>query len=125
MTPEQELMMLKSQQAQGNAVTFQGINKYWPQLVGIVALGWFLVGQGKEQQALMGRVDLLEKNAESVTQVKADQAKTSGEVRELQIAVNNIQASQKEISGQIQAIADDLRAANSQISSIAQAMRSR
>lgn len=35
------------------AISVQGINKYWPQIIGAVALGYFLMRQGKEQQALI------------------------------------------------------------------------
>jgi hypothetical protein len=104
------------QQGQGNAITMQGINKYWPQLVAAVALGYFLMQQGKEQQALVGRVQIVEESVKSIGQVKADQAKTSGEVRELQIAVNAITVGQKEI-------ANDLRAVGQQVSAISQSLR--
>lgn len=125
MTPEQELALLKMQQGQGNAITMQGINKYWPQIVGAVAIGWFLVGQGKEQQALQGRVATLEKAAESVSQVKADQAKTSGEVSELKITVKSIQAGQEDLAKRMESVGSDLRALSSQVASIAQALRGR
>lgn len=125
MTPEQELALLKMQQGQGNAITMQGINKYWPQIVGAVAIGWFLVGQGKEQQALQGRVATLEKAAESVTQVKADQARTSGEVSELKITVKSIQTGQEDLAKRMESIGSDVRALSSQVSSISQALRGR
>lgn len=119
LTPEQELAILKMQQSQGpapGAISMQGINKYWPQIVGAVALGYFLMQQGEKQQALVSRVQIVEKSVESIGQVKADQAKTSGEVRELQIAVNNITTGQKEI-------ANDLRAVGQQVTAISQALR--
>lgn len=119
LTPEQELSILKMQQSQGpapGAISMQGINKYWPQIVGAVALGYFLMQQGEKQQALVSRVQIVEKSVESIGQVKADQAKTSGEVRELQIAVNNITTGQKEI-------ANDLRAVGQQVTAISQALR--
>lgn len=125
MTPEQELALLKMQQGQGNAITMQGINKYWPQIVGAIAIGWFLVGQGKEQQALQGRVATLEKAAESVTQVKADQARTSGEVSELKITVKSIQTGQEDLAKRMESIGSDVRALSSQVSSISQALRGR
>lgn len=121
LTPEQELAFLKMQQAQApapGAISVQGINKYWPQIVGAVALGYFLMQQGKDQQALVSRVQIVEKSVESIGQVKADQAKTSNEVRELQTAVNAITAGQKEI-------ANDLRAVGQQVAAISQSLRGR
>jgi hypothetical protein len=120
-TKEQlEIQMLRQQMAQQapGAISVQGINKYWPQIVGAVALGWFLMQQGKEQQALISRVQIIEKSVESVSQVKADQARTSGEVRELQVAVSAITAGQKEI-------ASDLRAVGQQVAAISQSLRGR
>ncbi len=121
LTPEQELAILRMQQAQApapGAISVQGINKYWPQIVGAVALGYFLMQQGKEQQALVSRVQIIEKSVEMVSQVKADQAKTSNEVRELQTAVNAITAGQKEI-------ASDWRAVGQQVAAISQSLRGR
>ena len=121
MSPEDIKSLAAAMQAQApapGAISVQGINKYWPQIVGAVVLGWFLVGQGKEQQALISRVQSIEKSIETVSQVKADQAKTSGEVRELQTAVNAITAGQKEI-------ASDLRAVGQQVSAISQNLRAR
>ncbi len=90
-----------------------------------MAIGWFLVGQGKEQQALQGRVATLEKAAESVTQVKADQARTSGEVSELKITVKSIQTGQEDLAKRMESIGSDVRALSSQVSSISQALRGR
>ena len=121
MSPEDIKSLAAAMQAQApapGAISVQGINKYWPQIVGAVVLGWFLVGQGKEQQALISRVQSIEKSIETVSQVKADQAKTSGEVRELQTAVSAITAGQKEI-------ASDLRAVGQQVSAISQNLRAR
>lgn len=123
LTPEQELAFLRAQQAQGNAITMQGINKYWPQIVAIIALGAFLWNQGKEQQALINRVVAVERSVDSISQVKADQVKVSGEVRELQIAVSNISTSQKEISARIESLGSEIRAVGSQVSAISQALR--
>ena len=125
MTPEQELALLKMQQGQGNAITMQGINKYWPQIVGAVAIGWFLMGQGKEQQALIGRVATLEKSAESVMQVKADQQKTSSEVSELKITVKSIQTGQEDLAKRMESVGSDVRALSAQVASISQALRGR
>ncbi len=122
-TPEQELAMLRAQQAQGNAITMQGINKFWPQIVAVVALGAFLWQQGKEQQALINRVVAVERSVDSIGQVKADQVKVSGEVRELQIAVSNISTSQKEISARIETLGTEVRAVGSQVAAISQALR--
>lgn len=119
LTPEQELAILRMQQSQGpapGAISVQGINKYWPQIVGAVALGYFLMQQGKDQQALVSRVQIVEKSVESIGQIKVDQAKTGSEVRELQTAVNAITAGQKEISS-------DLRALGQQVTAISQALR--
>lgn len=119
LTPEQELAILKMQQSQGpapGAISVQGINKYWPQIVGAVALGYFLMQQGEKQQALVSRVQIVEKSVELIGQVKADQVKTSGEVRELQTAVNAITAGQKEI-------ASDLKALGQQVTAISQSLR--
>ncbi len=121
LSPEDLKTLTAAMQAQApapGAISVQGINKYWPQIVGAVALGWFLVGQGKEQQALISRVQIIEKSVESVSQVKADQARTSGEVRELQVAVSAITAGQKEI-------ASDLRAVGQQVAAISQSLRGR
>jgi len=104
------------QQPAAGTLSMQGINKYWPQIIGAVALGYFLMQQGKDQQALVGRVQIIEESVKSIGQVKADQAKTSGEVRELQIAVNAITVGQKEI-------ANDLRAVGQQVSAISQSLR--
>lgn len=125
MTPEQELALLKSQQAQGNAITFQGINKYWPQIVGAVAIGWFLMGQGKEQQALQNRVESLEKSAESVVKVKEDQLKTSSEVSELKLTVKSIQTGQEDLAKRMESVGADVRALSAQVASISQALRGR
>lgn len=121
LTPEDIKTLAAHMQAQApapGAISIQGINKYWPQIVGAVALGWFLMQQGKEQQALISRVQIMEKSVESVSQVKADQARTSGEVRELQTAVNAITVGQKEI-------ATDLRAVSQQVTAISQSLRGR
>lgn len=117
---------LAMQQAQpAGAISVQGINKYWPQIVGAVALGWFLVGQGKEQQALMGRVQVIEKSVETIGQVKAEQAKTSGEVRELQIAVSSINVSIKDMANKFDTMGGDVRAMSQQMSAISQNLRAR
>lgn len=128
LTPEQELAFLKMQQSASppaGAISVQGINKYWPQIVGAVALGWFLVGQGKEQQALVSRVQIIEKSVESISQVKADQAKTSGEVRELQIAVNSINVSIKDMGTKFEAMSSDMRTVSQQMTAISQNLRAR
>ena len=118
LSPEDINAIAAKMQPAPGAISVQGINKYWPQIVGAVALGWFLVGQGKEQQALISRVQIIEKSVESIGQVKADQARTSGEVRELQVAVGAITAGQKEI-------ANDLRAVGQQVNAISQSLRGR
>jgi peptidoglycan hydrolase CwlO-like protein len=123
--PEVQLALLRAQQSQGSAITLQGINKYWPQIVGAVAIGWFLVGQGKEQQALQGRVATLEKAAESVVQVKADQQKTSTEVGELRMTVKSIQTGQEELAKRMESVGSDLRALSAQVQAISQALRGR
>jgi hypothetical protein len=105
-------------------VSMEGINKYWPQLIGAVALCWFLVGQGKEQQALMGRVQTIEKSVETIGQVKADQIKTNSDVLELKIAVNTITTGQKELTARIDSMSADLRAVGTTVTAIAQSMRS-
>lgn len=128
-TPEEiNAIAAKLQQAPAQApgtISVQGINKYWPQIVGAVAVGYFLMGQGKEQQALIGRVATLEKSAESVTQVKADQAKTSGEVSELKITVKSIQTGQEDLAKRMESVGSDVRALSAQVSSISQALRGR
>lgn len=127
-TKEQlEIQMLRQQMAQQapGAISVQGINKYWPQIVGAVLLGWFLVGQGKEQQALVSRVQIIEKSVETIGQVKADQAKTSGEVRELQIAVNSINASIKDVGNKFDTMRGDVLAMSQQMSAISQNLRAR
>ncbi|PUE20359.1 hypothetical protein [Limnohabitans sp. WS1] len=116
--------MPQTQPAVG-AISVQGINKYWPQIIGAVALGWFLVGQGKEQQALVGRVQSIEKSVESINQVKAEQALTSGEVRELKIAVGSINAAIKDMGGKFDVMAGDMRAVSQQVSAISQSLRGR
>lgn len=129
-TPEDiKAILALQQQAQQppapGAISVQGINKYWPQIIGAVFLGWFLVGQGREQQSLVGRVQVIEKSVESIGQVKADQAKTSGEVRELQIAVNSINVSIKDMSTKFEAMSGDMRAVSQQVSAISQSLRGR
>jgi hypothetical protein len=121
LSPEDIKTLTAAMQAQApapGAISVQGINKYWPQIVGAVALGYFLMQFGKEQQALISRVQMIEKSVESVSQVKADQARTSGEVRELQVAVSAITAGQKEI-------ASDLRTVGQQVAAISQNLRGR
>lgn len=116
---------LQPAQPAPGAISVQGINKYWPQIVGAVAVGYFLMGQGKEQQALVGRVATLEKSAESVVQVKADQQKTSGEVSELKITVKSIQTGQEDLAKRMESVGSDVRALSAQVSSISQALRGR
>lgn len=125
LSPEDIKAIAANMQPAPGAISVQGINKYWPQIVGAVAIGWFLVGQGKEQQALQGRVATLEKAAESVTQVKADQARTSGEVSELKITVKSIQTGQEDLAKRMESVGSDVRALSAQVASISQALRGR
>lgn len=125
LTPEDIKAIAAMQAPAPGTISMQGINKYWPQIVGAVAVGWFLWGQGQQQQALVGRVQSIEKSIESIGQIRADQVKTSGEVRELQIAVNSINSSIKDMGGKFDAMGGDMRAVSQQISAISQNMRAR
>lgn len=125
LSPEDLKAIAAMQNPAPGAISVQGINKYWPQIVGAIALGWFLVGQGKEQQALVSRVQIMEKSIETIGQVKADQARTSGEVRELQIAVNSINGSIKDMSTKFESMGGDLRAVSQQIAAVSQSLRTR
>jgi peptidoglycan hydrolase CwlO-like protein len=125
LTPEDIKAIAALQTPAPGTVSVQGISKYWPQIVGAVALGWFLVGQGKEQQALVGRVQVVEKSVEAISQVRADQTRTAGEVRELQIAVNSINVSIKDMGQKFDAMGGDVRAMSQQMSAISQSLRTR
>lgn len=128
LSPEDLKVLTAAMQAQApapGAISVQGINKYWPQIVGVAVVGLFLWNQGKEQQAMVSRVQVIEKSVETISQVKADQAKTSGEVRELQIAVNSINGSIKDMGTKFDAMGGDVRAMSQMMSSISQNARNR
>lgn len=128
LSPDDIKALTAAMQAQApapGAISMQGINKYWPQIVGVVLVGLFLWNQGKEQQAMLSRVQIIEKSVETISQVKADQAKTSGEVRELQIAVNSINVSIKDMGNKFDTMSGDVRAMSQQMSAISQNMRAR
>lgn len=100
---------------QNNAITFEGINKYWPQIVAIVALGYFLMGQAKEQERLMGRVANVEASMQSVNQVKEEQAKNSADMKLLQSDISSLKATQKELLSAVTVISNQVQSWSSQM----------
>lgn len=109
-------------QPQG-AITFGGINKYWPQLVGLAALVWFLMGQAREQEKLVNRLATVETSVQSINQVKADQTKQTSDMQVLQIDVTAVKQAQKDQAAKLDNIAASVATIGQQIGSISQAMR--
>ena len=116
--------MQANQQPPAGAITFGGINKYWPQLVGMVLVGLFLWNQGEKQQILIGRISSLEEKFKEVPLVKDEQSKTGKEVQQLQIAVNSINEGQKKMADRMETIGADLRAVAGQVGQLSQELRS-
>lgn len=100
-----------------NAITFEGINKYWPQIVAIVALGYFLMGQAKEQERLMGRVSSVEAAVQSVNQVKEEQAKNISDMKLLQADMNAVKSAQKDQAEQMAKILSAVNVLSQQVQS--------
>lgn len=109
-------------QPQG-AITFGGINKYWPQLVGVVGLVWFLMGQAREQEKLVNRVATVETAVQSINQVKADQTKQTSDMQVLQIDVTAVKQAQKDQAAKLDNIAASVATIGQQVQSISQAIR--
>ena len=107
------------------AITIGGINKYWPQLVGIVVLGLFLNEQGKSQQKLESRVTNVEVAVQSINQVKADQTKQTSDMQVLQIDVSAVKQAQKDQAAKLDSVLTAVSTIGQQVQSISQAMRGR
>lgn len=110
-----QLAEAQAMKPQNNAVTFEGINKYWPQIVGIVVLGYFLMGQAKEQERLMGRVANVEVAVQSVNQVKEEQAKNSADMKLLQSDIASLKTTQKELLSAVTVISNQVQSWSSQM----------
>lgn len=109
-------------QPQG-AITFGGINKYWPQIIGVVGLVWFLMGQAREQEKLVNRVSTVEAAVQSINQVKADQIKSSSDMQALQIDMNAVKAAQKDQATKLDTVLAAVGTIGQQVQSLSQAMR--
>lgn len=109
-------------QPQG-AITFGGINKYWPQIIGVVGLVWFLMGQAREQEKLVNRVATVEAAVQSINQVKADQIKSSSDMQALQIDMNAVKAAQKDQATKLDTVLAAVGTIGQQVQSLSQAMR--
>lgn len=109
-------------QPQG-AITFGGINKYWPQLVGLAALVWFLMGQAREQEKLVNRVATVETAVQSINQVKADQTKQTSDMQLLQVDVASVKQAQKDQAVKLDSVLSAVSTIGQQVQSISQAMR--
>jgi hypothetical protein len=111
LSPEVELALLRakldSTANSGQAITFQGINKYWPQLVGAAACVWFLMGVAKDGHAMASRVALLERSVQGLTDEKVDkkefaafaakQDKQAEQLERVATAVNALQSGMNSI----------------------------
>ncbi len=122
------LQLLEAQKMNANphsqgAITFGGINKYWPQLVGVMGLVWFLMGQAREQEKLVNRLSTVETSVQSINQVKADQTKQTSDMQVLQIDVTAVKQAQKDQATKLDNIAASVATIGQQIGSISQAMR--
>jgi hypothetical protein len=105
------------------AITFGGINKYWPQIIGVVGLIWFLMGQAREQEKLINRVALVETAAQSVNQVKTDQAKQTTDMQLLQIDVTAVKQTQKDQSAKLDKVAEAMPVLQNSMNSVLQTVR--
>lgn len=105
------------------AITFGGINKYWPQLVGVVGLIWFLMGQAREQEKLINRVATVETAVQSINQVKTDQAKQTSDMQVLQLDMTSVKQAQKDQSAKLDTVLSAVGTLGQQVQSISQAMR--
>lgn len=122
------LQLLEAQKMNANphqqgAITFGGINKYWPQLVGVMGLVWFLMGQAREQEKLVNRLATVETSVQSINQVKADQTKQTSDMQVLQIDVTAVKQAQKDQATKLDNIAASVATIGQQIGHISQAMR--
>ena len=108
-----------------NAITFGGINKYWPQIVGAVALGLWLNSQGEKQAILVNRVATVEEAVKSIGQVKADQQKSSTDMLVLQTDMTAVKAAQKDQAAKLDSVLSAVTTIGQQVQSLSQSMRSR
>ena len=115
------------------AITASGLVKYQTIIIfcimSAVGVGGWLVANSVSAATKMTNIERdlaeLKSTRESISQVKADQARTSGEVRELQIAVNSINQSIKDMTVKFEAMSGDMRAVSQQVSAISQSVRTR
>lgn len=112
----------QQQQPQG-AITFGGINKYWPQIMGIAALIWFLMGQAREQEKLINRVTSVETAVQSINQVKADQLKSTSDMQVLQIDMTAVKQAQKEQATKMDTVLNAISTLGQQVQALSQAVR--
>ena len=108
------------QPAPQGAITFGGINKYWPQIVAVVAIGFWMQTNGAQQAILVSRVATLEESVKSIGQVKADQLKISSDMQVLQIDVTAVKNSTAEQAKKIDTVLSAVSALNQQVQSWAQ-----
>jgi len=118
-----EAQKMNTQLQPQGAITFGGINKYWPQLVGVLTLIWFLMGQAREQEKLVNRVATVETAVQSINQVKADQTKQTSDMQVLQIDMNAVKAAQKDQAAKLDSVLNAVSTIGQQVQSISQAMR--
>ncbi len=124
---------LQTPQPAAGAVTANGLVKYQTiiifMIMSAVGVGGWLVNNAVSGTSVMvgmkNDIDNLKRAQEAIGQIKADQTKTSGEVRELQIAVNSINVSIKDMSTKFEAMSGDMRAVSQQVSAISQSLRGR
>lgn len=133
-TPDYEALYRLQQQLQApGAITAKGIREWWQVIIfiiiGAISVGGWLVATSVSAATKMNNIENdirgLKDGQASVVQLRSDQIKTSGEVRELQIAVSAITNGQKELAGRMDTVSGDVRAVGQQVQAIAQAMRSR
>lgn len=125
--------MPPAQAAPAGAITANGIVKYQTIIIfvimSLVGVGGWLVINSVNGATKMTNIERdlaeLKSTRESLSQVKADQALTSGEVRELKIAVSSINTSIKDMGGKFDAMAGDMRAVSQQVNAISQSLRGR
>ena len=95
-------------QRQG-VLTLTGIAKYWPQIVALFVVGYFLVQLGREQQSQVSRVEALQESSKVMEQVKAETVKTMGDVRELQNTVSTLVSTVHDQNARVDALTSDVR----------------
>lgn len=120
-----QLAEAQTMKPQNNAITFEGINKYWPQIVAIVAVGYFLMNQAKEQERLVNRVVTVEAAVQSVNQVKADQAKSASDMQLLQVDMNAVKSAQKDQAAKLDSVLSSVATVSQQVQALSQAIRQR